>query len=52
MPKSGSTTMKHVLTILAKENNFTLDHQRLCIDQEDCTSEDDEANGVEVIQTR
>ena len=51
MPKSGSTTMKHLLTILAKQNDFSLDHQRLCIDVETCEGNDDDgANGIKMIQ--
>lgn len=51
MPKSGSSTMKFILTILAKANDFTLDHQRLCVDIELCEGNDDDgANGVKVLQ--
>jgi len=43
--------MKHILTILAKKNDFTLDHQRLCIDVETCEGNDDDgANGIKMIQ--
>ena len=43
--------MKHILTILAKKNDFTLDHQRLCIDVDTCEGNDDDgANGIKMIQ--
>lgn len=29
LPKSGSSTMKHILEVLSKPNGFTLDHVRI-----------------------
>jgi len=40
IPKAGSTTMKWLLVGLAKRNQFTLDHQRWCIDTEHCVGRD------------
>ena len=43
--------MKHILTLLAKRNDFTLDHQRLCIDVETCEGNDDDgAGGIKVLR--
>ncbi|CAG5099159.1 Oidioi.mRNA.OKI2018_I69.XSR.g16304.t1.cds [Oikopleura dioica] len=50
MPKSGSTTMKHILSVLSKENNFILDHQRLCISDDCSAGADDGANGIKMVK--
>jgi dermatan/chondrotin sulfate uronyl 2-O-sulfotransferase UST len=50
MPKSGSTTMKHILSVLSERNNFILDHQRLCISDNCEAGQDDGANGVKMVK--
>ena len=47
LPKSGSTTMKWLMSHLQKRNNFKLDHQRFCIHKDDCYEpyRDDGPNG-------
>jgi hypothetical protein len=47
LPKCGSSTMKNLLKLLQKRNNFKLDHQRFCIHPKDCyeSYRDDGPNG-------
>jgi len=47
LPKCGSSTMKNLLKLLQKRNNFKLDHQRFCIHPKDCYEayRDDGPNG-------
>jgi len=47
LPKCGSSTMKNLLKLLGKRNNFKLDHQRFCIHPDDCyeSYRDDGPNG-------
>jgi len=38
LPKSGSTTMKYIISSLSKQNDFILDYQSPCLDKTTCAT--------------
>lgn len=47
LPKSGSTTMKYIISTLQKANNFHMDYQSPCINKATCATDLQDGIGAE-----
>ena len=47
LPKSGSTTMKYIISTLQKANNFHMDYQAPCINKATCATDPGDGIGAE-----
>lgn len=47
LPKSGSTTMKYIISTLQKANNFHMDYQAPCINKATCATDLQDGIGAE-----